>query len=401
MIPRLIEIKDLDSAQAEMRAIGVDGPGIELMAPKAVFRIVKIKGVQPVAANIIKQEILALGGEAATTRGAINHSVKASDVLLFGTLKQLYKLARKLKASYFGLPAIAQQIEDAIANHERRSSKFKIGRRTLEIGLRTYIMGILNVTPDSFSDGNEYFKPENALERAERLIDEGADMIDIGGESTRPGAKTVTAGEEIKRIIPVIKQLARKKRAIISVDTRKAIVAAAAIKAGAQMVNDVSGLRFDNKMAKVIADHGVAVCIMHSRGNPANMQKNPLYSDLLGEVIDFLAGGLAIARKADILHGKILVDPGIGFGKTVEHNLEILRRLNELKVLGCPILVGPSRKSFIGKVLDLPVGERVEGTAAAVALAIANGADMVRVHDVKEIKRVVQLTDAIVRTREK
>jgi dihydropteroate synthase len=229
------------------------------------------------------------------------------------------------------------------------------------------------------------------------MLEDGADIVDVGGESTRPGARAVTAEEEVKRVMPVIRALSRTKGAAISIDTRRARVARAALDAGADMINDVSGLRYDRKMAAVAACSKIPVCVMHMQGKPQNMQKNPAYKDLMGEIISCLEESLAIAKNAGILHGKILVDPGIGFGKTLEHNLEILKRLRELKVLGQPILVGPSRKSMIGKILGLPVEERVEGTAAAAAIAIANGADIVRVHDVKEIKRVVKITDAILR----
>jgi dihydropteroate synthase len=258
-------------------------------------------------------------------------------------------------------------------------------------------MGVLNVTPDSFSDGGYFLDSEAAVRHGQQMIRDGADIIDIGGESTRPGSEAVPAEEEIDRIVPVIAKLA--KRTIISVDTTKAEVAEAALAAGADMVNDVSGLRFDPALAKLVAEKGVPLSLMHIKGKPRDMQNDPVYSDLMSEVISYLEEGLAIAQKAGILLEKIIVDPGIGFGKTVEHNLEIMARLKELKGLGRPVLVGTSRKSVIGKVLDLPVEERLEGTAATVALAIANGADIVRVHDVRAMSRVARMTDAIVRRR--
>ena len=397
MTARIIEIKNRAEAAKEMLALGVDRPAIALMADKAVQRIVKLSAVRPVVANIIKQEMLALGGEAATARGAITHAVKETDVLILGTVKQLMALIRKLKMGYFGLPKIALEIETVLKNYDRPLQKLKIGNKTWELGKRTYIMGILNVTPDSFSDGGQFSNTDDALAQAEKMKREGADIIDVGGESTRPGARPVKAAEEIKRIVPVVRELARNNKTLVSVDTRKASVARAALKAGAQMVNDISGLHYDKKMAGVIADYQVPVCIMHMQGIPENMQEKPHYTDLMGEIINYLAEGLAIAEKAGILLGKLLVDPGIGFGKTLENNLAILKRLRELKVLGCPILIGPSRKAFIGKVLDLPVDERLEGTAAAVAIAIAQGADIIRVHDVSEMKRVARLTDALIR----
>lgn len=399
MMPRVIEILDLATAVKEMRSIGCDNEGIRIMAPKAVRRVLKLKGLRPPAANIIKQEMLSFGGEAATAFGAINHSVKTTDVLVLGTQKQIQLLAEKLKQHRFGLPEVSARIKEALDNYQGVRKSMKIGGRTFDFGLRTYVVGILNVTPDSFSDGGKFLNVDNAVAHAKKLMDDGADIVDVGGESTRPGARPVSFDEEIGRVVPVIRRLSKEKRILISVDTRKAKVAKAALEAGAHMVNDVSGLKYDKKMAGLIAKHDVPVCIMHMRGTPADMQKKAAYSDLMGEVINELEESVAIAKNAGILHGKIILDPGIGFGKTTEDNLEILKRLKELKVLGCPILVGPSRKSVIGKVLNLPEGERIEGTAAAVAVAIANGADFIRVHDVKQIARVARMTDAIVRLR--
>jgi len=259
-------------------------------------------------------------------------------------------------------------------------------------------MGILNVTPDSFSDGGLYFDKGRAIQHALRMEYEGADIIDIGGESTRPGSEAIPVQEEIRRVVPVIESLARKVKVPISIDTYKSAVAEAAISAGASMVNDISGLRFDPKMPEVVAKNKVPVVIMHIKGTPKDMQKNPTYKALIPEIMDYLREGIAIARRAGIPDDKIIIDPGIGFGKTVEHNLEIIRRLHEFTGFEKPILLGPSRKSFIGKILDdLPVMERLEGTAAAVAIGIFNGANIVRVHDVKAIVRVARIAEAIKR----
>ena len=337
------------------------------------------------------------GGEAGTAYGSIVHSVKTTDVLVCGTLKQFALLTAKLKRHQFGLPSLSLRIEECIKNYDRTPEPVKIGSRTFDFSRRTYIMGVLNVTPDSFSDAGLFNDPAAAVERARLMAEEGADIIDIGGESTRPGAAFVSAEEEIRRVVPVIKKLARDRRMVISIDTRKAKVARAALSAGADMINDVSGLRYDKKMARVAADHKVPVCLMHMKGTPKTMQQKPAYNDLMGEMIGSLSAGIAIAINAGILLEKIIVDPGLGFGKTTVHNLEIVSRLRELKVLGRPILIGPSRKSMIGRVLGLPAGARVEGTAAVVAVAVRNGANLVRVHDVKEMCRVVRMTDAIVR----
>lgn len=399
MIPGIIEIKDLKEAQKEISAVGCEKAGTDIMAPKAVTRIIKLKGVRPIAANIIKQEMLSFGGEAATAYGALNHSVKTTDVLLIGTLKQLRQLVAKMKQHQFNLPQMAKEISLALNNYDRTPPSIKIGPRTLDFGRRTYVMGILNLTPDSFSDGGKYSNVEAAVVAAEQMWQDGADIIDVGGESTRPGSKPVPIKEEIKRVVPVIRALAKKHRMAISIDTRKSEVAKAALEAGAQMINDVSGLRFDKKMAKVAVKYKVPICLMHMRKTPATMQKNIAYSDLMGEIIEYLAEGIAIANGAGILPEQIILDPGLGFGKMDEHNLEIVRKLRQFKVLGRPILVGPSRKATIGRVLNLPARERVEGTAAMVAAAILNGANIVRVHDVKEMVRVARTIDAIMNRR--
>jgi len=257
-------------------------------------------------------------------------------------------------------------------------------------------MGILNVTPDSFSDGGFFINKNNAINHAVRMQEEGADIIDIGGESTRPGAKAVSVKEEIRRVVPVIKELVKKMKIPISIDTYKSAVAEAALSVGASMVNDISGLRFDPRMPEVAAAHKVPVVIMHIKGTPGNMQKNPFYNALIPEITDYLREGIEIARHAGIAEDKIIIDPGIGFGKTVEHNLEIIKRLGEFAGFEKPILIGASRKSFIGKIFcDLPVTERLEGTAAAVAIGIFNGANMIRVHDIKAMNRAAKVADAI------
>lgn len=272
---------------------------------------------------------------------------------------------------------------------------------SFDFSKRTYIMGILNVTPDSFSDAGIYFDKEKAVEHAVRMQDEGADIIDVGGESTRPGSEAVSVEEEIRRVVPVIEVLAKKVNIPISVDTYKSPVAEAALSAGASIVNDISGLRFDYKMSEVVARNKVPVVIMHIKGTPKEMQKNPTYRALIPEIMDYLQKGMNIARESGISDDKIIIDPGIGFGKTVEHNLEIIRRLKEFTDLGKPILLGPSRKSFIGKILgDLSVTERLEGTASAVAIGIFNGANIIRVHDVKAMVRAARVADAIAKSKE-
>jgi dihydropteroate synthase len=290
----------------------------------------------------------------------------------------------------------------------------KIANQTLTWGERTFVMGILNATPDSFSGDGLLGSPTasgrgqgGALEQAKSFVEAGADILDVGGESTRPGSKSVDADEEIRRVIPIIRAIAEEMpETLISVDTYKASVAEAALAAGAHIVNDVWGLRADNRLASVVAAFSCPVILMHNRSNPAsvdvreqlgNAYVGSEYKNLLEEVKAELLESVQIAEQAGVRSESIILDPGIGFGKTVEQNLELNNRLDEIRSLGYPLLLGPSRKSFIGYTLDLPADQRVEGTAASVAIGIARGADIIRVHDVKEMKRVAQMTDAIVR----
>ncbi len=274
---------------------------------------------------------------------------------------------------------------------------YRFGSATVEFGCRTYIMGILNVTPDSFSDGGMFFDQTDAVLHAFQMVKDGADIIDVGGESTRPGAESVTLEEEIKRVVPVVQKLRQKTKIPLSVDTYKAKVASEALNAGANIVNDISGLRAEPEMADVVAGAGASVVIMHIKGTPKDMQINPSYDDLVGEVYDYLSRAVETARSKGIK--QIMVDPGIGFGKTADHNLELINRLSEFRRIGVPILIGVSRKSFIGKILDTAVEARLEGTAAAITASILHGADIVRVHDVREMRRVALVADAIRRQK--
>jgi dihydropteroate synthase len=257
-------------------------------------------------------------------------------------------------------------------------------------------MGVLNVTPDSFSDGGRYFDRKKAITRALEMAAEGADIIDVGGESTRPGAKDVGAAEELDRVIPVIEGIAGRTKAIVSIDTRKALVAEKAVEKGARIINDVSGLRHDPRMAPVAAKSGAMLILMHMKGTPADMQVRPFYRDLIKEIKAGLRHSIALAKAAGVRERRIIIDPGIGFGKTVEHNLIILNRLGDFMALGRPICVGVSRKSFIGRILALEdPDERLAGTIGACAVAIAKGADILRVHDVKEAVQAAAIADSI------
>lgn len=271
---------------------------------------------------------------------------------------------------------------------------FRYPGGSITFGRRTAVMGVLNVTPDSFSDGGEWTDPDRAARHARRMVRDGADLIDIGGESTRPGARSVPAAEEIRRVVPVVERLAAEG-ILVSIDTSKAAVARAAFKAGAKILNDVTALRGDRAMAGTAAAAGVGVILMHMKGTPRTMQRRARYDDVIGEISGFFREILKFAWRAGIERDKIMLDPGIGFGKESKHNLEILRRLGEFRSLGRPLAIGTSRKSFIGRALGRRVDDRLSGTGATVAAAILRGADLIRVHDVREMSDVARMTDLL------
>ena len=272
---------------------------------------------------------------------------------------------------------------------------WRFGDRVIDLSGRPMIMGILNITPDSFSDGNSYPSLDSAVAAAEKMVADGADMIDVGGESTRPDSPPVSVAEELRRVLPVIERLAGRFTVPLSIDTWKAEVARSALAVGAEVVNDISGMTFDPIMAETVAATDAGLVLMHTRGRPDEMQKNTVYDDLVQEVSAFLQGAIVRAGSVGIAPERIVLDPGIGFGKSVAGNLELLRRLREFTSLGRPLLVGPSRKSFIGTTLNRGVDERLFGTAAAVAVAMINGATIFRVHDVRAMRDVVDMTRAI------
>ncbi|RKY40856.1 MAG: dihydropteroate synthase [Candidatus Makaraimicrobium thalassicum] len=266
---------------------------------------------------------------------------------------------------------------------------------TLPVGERTCVMGILNVTPDSFSDGGRYLDPSRAVERAKQMAEEGADIIDIGGESSRPGSERVAPEEELERVMPVIRALRGIIGVPLSIDTYKSKVAAQALAEGVSVVNDITALRGDADMARTIAASGAGVILMHMKGDPKNMQDAPFYDDVMDEISSYLSESIALAVEAGVDPERIIIDPGIGFGKTTEHNLVILRELSRLKQLGKPVLIGTSRKAVIGTITGKEVGGRLSGTAASFTAAIINGADIIRVHDVDQMRDVTCVADAI------
>lgn len=276
--------------------------------------------------------------------------------------------------------------------------QWKLARRSLPYDERTLVMGVLNVTPDSFSDGGQYFAFDRAIAQAEQMIAEGADIIDVGGESTRPSSEFVSEAEELHRVIPVIERLASSSSVPISIDTTKSVVARAALEAGAEIVNDISGLRFDLALADEVAKAKAGLVLMHSRGTPKDMQQLPPIADIISEVINGLLESVAVAEEHGVPRDRIAIDPGIGFGKTAEQNVELIAKLDQLalKFPDLPFMIGTSRKSFIGKLLgDAPADERLYGTLASVVVAVMKGVHIVRVHDVKATVEAVRVVDAI------
>jgi dihydropteroate synthase len=393
---RPLILRNTAEARRELERIGVDPAGIGRMLPKMELLPILVPDLRAAAANIIKQELLSLGGDAAVARGTVACSIEKTDVLLIASRKQLTALCDKLAQQPFGLTTLALQLRELLATLTTRPTSWKLAGRELSLK-RPLIMGILNVTPDSFSDGGRFIDAGAAVSHALRMEDQGADIIDIGAESTRPGAPLVSSDEELQRLLPVLEALAGRIQVPISIDTWKAPVAEAALSAGAEIINDVSGLTFDPSLAQVVAKQRAGLVLMHTRGTPATMQEDTGYQDLLGEIADFLQTSLQTALAAGSSPEQLVLDPGIGFGKDLAGNLEILRRLSELAGLGYPLLVGTSRKRFIGTILQQERPEnRLFGTAATMAMAVAHGAQVLRVHDVQAMRDVALMTHSIV-----
>ncbi|MFB0516645.1 MAG: dihydropteroate synthase [Candidatus Neomarinimicrobiota bacterium] len=373
-----------DELAREFDSINVDEGGIGIMSPKAFFHLLRLRALKSPAANILKQEMLSVGGECATSRTVILGDPVAQDVIIMGTRRQLAKLSARLKAQPFGLKQVARQITAFIKNTSQNPPPLPSLMSSLAINPSRYplLMGVLNVTPDSFSDGNCYLEENAAIQHGMTLYEQGAEMIDVGGESTRPGSDPVPEEEELRRVLPVIRRLREQTDRPISIDTMKAPVAVEALEAGANLVNDVSAGRHDPRMLEVVAQAGCPYVMMHMQGEPKTMQQNPHYDHLMDELHRFFDERLAWAVKRAVKEEQIIIDPGIGFGKCREDNYEILRRLRELRVFGRPVLVGVSRKSFLQNELGEVPKERYEESIAAGTIAMVNGADILRVHEV-------------------
>jgi len=394
---RVKEFKDKVSLRDYLLSLGNTSKGAEIISKKGRVYLLEIDGIDTRAANILKQDAISVGGDCAVPRKASSFEKGLWKVLLLVSERELERLAEKLKEQPFGLRELSNSLIRALGNYLK--SEFTLTYRGKELPLKEpVVMGILNATPDSFSDGGRYTTVELALKRAEEIISQGGKIVDVGGESTRPGAPPVPLEEELRRVIPVIREVRKRlgEGFFISVDTYKAEVARQALLEGADMVNDISGLQFDPKMAEVVSSFGCPVVIMHIKGTPRDMQKNPYYEDAVSEICDYFEERLSFALERGIGRDKIILDPGIGFGKRLEDNLCILKRFSEFRVFGLPLLVGASRKSFIGAITgeDEPQ-ERLAGSLGAIAPAFYGGAKIFRVHDVKETYQFLKLLRAV------
>jgi dihydropteroate synthase len=416
---RLITPKYLER---ELKSIGVSLTGLDKMLPKAEVQLIKIYSLPISTAFILKQEFLSVGGDAALPKDALELKKKKVDCVLIGTKKAYLKLIPKLQENHYKTKEIADKLDELLKINLTKERIFKCGKFSFNLGKKTYIMGVLNLTPDSFWEASRYNSPTSALLKVEEMVKEGVDIVDIGGESTRPGSTPCSVEEELERILPTLKLLNKEFPDLpVSVDTYKPPVAKAAIEYSAAIINDISGLHFSTNLAwrrevkgyeekfggyppleEVIKDSGVGLILMHILNRPKVMQKNPKYKDLMQEVTEYLRSAIDKATKAGIDKNRLIIDPGIGFGKTVEDNIELIKRISELRSLGIPLLLGTSRKSFIGALLGkrkevLPPQQRLFGTLATLVIAIKEGIDIVRVHDVKEAKELICVVDELCR----
>ncbi len=391
---RCLHITNADEASHQIKAVGGDPTGVKLMQGKTLHFNLKMEGIDPRAANVLKQEMLSLGGDVALDRRGMDCSIKQTDALLMGTRKHFEKLILKL-GQYPTLENLGESLKEALHNISITHYAIRCREKELILGKRTLLMGVLNVTPDSFSDGGHFLDREKAVSHGLKMVADGADIIDIGGESTRPSSKPLEVEEELRRVIPVIESLSKEADVPISIDTYKAAVARRAVEAGVQIINDISGLHFDPSLAQIAARENTPLVLMHIRGTPETMQKDVHYRSLFPEIIQYLKDSIRLAESAGVDPGQIIIDPGIGFGKTVEDNLLILKHLSEFRILGKPLLLGTSRKNFIGKILNAAVENRLEGTLSTIVIAVLNGAHIIRCHDVLQAKKAVAVADAV------
>jgi dihydropteroate synthase len=394
---RLITTRSRKKIEDHLKDAGVDDEGIRIIKQKTEILIIKVNNVPAAAANIIKQQLLSLGGDAAVHRDVITGRPDSSDVYLVADRRRLSVLAGKLDKQPFKLSGLGRDIEKLLDTRDNPPRTISLPGGELDLTDAPLIMGVLNVTPDSFSDGNLYIEPERAAERALEMADEGAAIIDVGGESSRPGAMDCSAEEELARVMPVLQRLAGNLKVPVSIDTRKKEVARAAIDAGADIINDISGLRHDPGMLSAAVEHGAAVIIMHMQGRPETMQRSPVYDDPVTEIIEWLEERTRESISKGLSAGKIIIDPGIGFGKRLDDNLHIIDEIGDFHALGFPVCVGYSRKSFIGAITGGDPGGRLSGGLAVLGRCIEAGVQIVRVHDVKETAEFIKVWKTVKR----
>ncbi len=393
--PRILRLT-AEGVREEMIRLGVHPRGVRIMERKAPQLLIRIEDLDLRAALILKQDMLSLGGDVALKSEAAGLKVKSTPAMIMGTPIHLARLTEKIKGQPFGLSDLADSLDDLLGDYGSARRFVVNGRDLLEEG-KTLVMGVLNVTDDSFSDARQNLDRKAAVARGMEMVAEGADIVDVGGESTRPGALQVSPETESSRVVPVIEELAERGCKYICIDTTKAEVAERALASGASIVNDISGMNFDSEMPTVASAAGASVILMHTTGRPETMQDEISYDDLMADIFRYLNEAVRKAEENGIPREKLCVDPGIGFGKMPEHNMELIARAGELRSLGTPVLIGVSRKSFIGHYLGDDVRNRLTGSIAAAAAAIMGGADIVRVHDVAQTVKAAKICDQVKR----
>lgn len=393
---RLISSRNSSTIEKYLSQAGVDPEGIAIIRSKTERLVIRVDGVPAAAANIIKQQLLSMGGDAAVHRDVISGAPPLSTIYIVTDKRRIDTLREKLAHQPFGLAELGEDISTLIEAEERPPSTLPLpDGRSIDLSNGPVVMGILNVTPDSFSDGGMYFEPAVAIERALEMVEEGASIIDIGGESSRPGSRGLTAAEELSRVRPILKRLCHKIEVPVSIDTSKSTVAEAATGLGASIINDISALRHDPEMVTTAVRSGAAVTVMHMQGTPETMQDNPYYEDAVSEIMQWLAERTGELSAAGVARDKIIVDPGIGFGKRLADNLEIFRGIGDFRGLGFPVMVGHSRKSFIGMLTGREPRDRLWGGLAALSRCLDGGVQIIRAHDVKETVDFIKVWRAI------
>lgn len=389
------KIKFIDCNETELRKVGFDQTYSKKGLDKHKFKTIKIHNLTCAQANIIKQTALSIGTDCAVHREVITGKVELSDCILSGTLSQFRKIIEKLKFQPLKLSKLAETIKSLLFADKK---ELLIRDNLIEWGEQTLIMGILNVTPDSFSDGGEFVSSTEAIEHFKQMVNDGANIIDIGGESTRPFSIKVSVEEEIQRVIPIIEEIRKfDKKTIISVDTRNSITAQKAIETGADIINDVSSGDWDENMFTIVKDKNCPIILNHSKGTPDIMQNDTNYKDVVDEIYDYFTKKTDELKKIGVEKSKIILDPGIGFGKTKEQNFELIKRIEEFYSLGCPVLVGHSRKTFLKETINTAENTQLDRATVIVSQKLADKkVDIIRVHNVKEHKMLLQLRDLLI-----